>query len=100
MMEEFVQKFRRAVRESGFEERPLIEEFKQEMNRMIWRELIEAEYPPRSIKQWYKRTTNLDRLQKESKQEKEWLRDRKETENQVPRLGLNMLANAGETNRQ
>ena len=32
MMEEFVQKFKRAARGSGYEGRPLVEEFKREMN--------------------------------------------------------------------
>ena len=31
------------------------------MNRIIRRKLIEAEQPPRSIKQWYERATDLDR---------------------------------------
>ena len=44
MMEEFVQKFRRAVRRSEYEKRPLIEEFKQGMNKAIRRKLMEAEY--------------------------------------------------------
>ena len=34
-IKEFVQKFRRVTRESSFERRPLIEEFKREMNRVI-----------------------------------------------------------------
>ena len=34
-MKEFVQEFRRVVRGSGYKERPLIEEFKQDMNRVI-----------------------------------------------------------------
>ena len=34
-MEEFVQEFRRVVRESGYEGRPLVEEFKREINTMI-----------------------------------------------------------------
>jgi len=42
-MEEFVQKFRRVARESRYEERLLIEEFKREMNDMIKRKLMEAE---------------------------------------------------------
>ena len=50
-MEEFVQEFRRAVRGSGYEGRPLIEEFKRGLNRMIRRKLIEIERPPTSIKQ-------------------------------------------------
>ena len=35
MMKEFVQEFRRAVRESGYEERLLIEEFKRNMSDTI-----------------------------------------------------------------
>ena len=50
-MEEFVQKFRRMARESGYEGRPLVEEFKREMNGVIKRKLIEAKRPPTSIKQ-------------------------------------------------
>ena len=34
-MEEFVQEFRRAVRESGYKGRPLVEEFKKVINAMI-----------------------------------------------------------------
>jgi len=42
-MEEFVQKFKRAARGSGYEERLLVEEFKREMNGAIRRKLMEAE---------------------------------------------------------
>ena len=35
IMEEFVQKFRRAARESGYKRRPLVEEFKREINTTI-----------------------------------------------------------------
>jgi len=45
IIEEFVQEFRRAARGSGYEERLLIEEFKE----MIKRKLMEAEQFPRSI---------------------------------------------------
>jgi len=53
MMEEFVQEFKRAARGSGYEERPLVEEFKRGMNGGIWRKLMEVENPPTSIEQWY-----------------------------------------------
>ena len=49
-MEEFVQKYKRAVRESGYEGRLLIKEFKRGINRGIRRELIEVKNPPASIK--------------------------------------------------
>ena len=48
-IEEFVQKFKRTARESGFERRVLVEEFKQRMNRVIRRKLMEAKQPSRSI---------------------------------------------------
>ena len=50
-MEEFVQKFKRAARESGYEGRPLVEEFKREMNGAIRRKLMEVENQPSSIEQ-------------------------------------------------
>jgi len=52
-MEEFVHEFKRAARGSGYEGRPLVEEFKRGMNRGIRRKLMEAENPPTSIEQWY-----------------------------------------------
>ena len=69
-MEEFVQEFQRAARESGYERRPLMEECKRGMNRAIRRKLIEAERLPTSIEQWYECATNLDRHWRESKKEK------------------------------
>jgi len=74
IMEEFMQEFKRAVRGSRYEGRPLIEEFKREMNGMIRRKLIKAERPPTSIEQWYKHATNLDRHWRESRREEERIR--------------------------
>jgi len=50
-MEEFVQEFKRAVRESEYEGKPLMEKFKREMNKGIRRKLMEAESQPASIEQ-------------------------------------------------
>ena len=61
MMEEFVQEFKRAARGSKYERRPLVEEFKREMNGGIRRKLMEVENPLTSIEQWYKRAIALDR---------------------------------------
>jgi len=72
-MEEFVQEFKRAARGSGYEGRPLVEEFKQGMNRGIRRKLMEAENPPASIEQWYRRAMALDRNWRESRREEERL---------------------------
>jgi len=50
-IEEFIQEFRRAVRESGYERQPLIEEFKSEINEVIRKKLIEAKRSLRIIDQ-------------------------------------------------
>ena len=73
-MEEFVQEFKRAARGSGYEGRPLIEEFKRGMNGGIRRKLMEAENPPTSIENWYRRATALDRNWRESRREEERLK--------------------------
>jgi len=44
-MEEFIQEFKRAARESSYKGRLLVEEFKKGINRAIRRKLIEAERP-------------------------------------------------------
>ena len=73
-MEEYIQEFKRAARGSGYEGRPLIKEFKREMNRGIRRKLMEVENPLTSIEQWYRRATALDRNWRESQREEEKLR--------------------------
>jgi len=50
IIKEFVQKFKKVTRDSSFERRPLIEEFKRKINRVIQRKLIESEKFSRSIK--------------------------------------------------
>jgi len=76
-MEEFIQEFKRAARGSGYEGRPLVEEFKRGMNGGIRRKLMEAENPPTSIEQWYRRATALDRNWRESRRKEERLRKKK-----------------------
>ena len=73
-MEEFVQEFKRAARESGYEGRPLVEEFKRGINGGIRRKLMEAENPLTSIENWYRRAMALDRNWRESRREEERLR--------------------------
>ena len=73
-MEEFVQEFKRAARGSGYEGRPLVEEFKRGMNGGIRRKLMETENLPTSIENWYRRATALDRNWWESRREEERLR--------------------------
>ncbi len=50
-IEEFMQEFRRAIRESRHKKRLLIKEFKRWMNVVIKRKLMKAERSPRDIKQ-------------------------------------------------
>ena len=64
-------------RESGYEGRPLVEEFKRGMNGSIRRKLIEAENQPSSIEQWYRRATALNRNWRESRREEKRLREQK-----------------------
>jgi len=77
-IKEFVQEFKRAVRESRYKEQLLVEEFKRGMNGVIRRKLMEAENQPSSIEQWYKRATALDKNWRKSRREEERLMGRKE----------------------
>ena len=77
-MEEFVQEFKRTARGSRYEGRLLVEEFKRGMNGTIRRKLIEAKNQPSSIEQWYRRATALNRNWRESRQEEERLKGKKE----------------------
>ena len=87
-MEEFVQDFKRTARGSGYEGRPLIEEFKRAMNGNIRRKLMKAENQPGSIEQWFKRAITLDRNGKENRREEERLRGRRDN-NGAPAPRLN-----------
>jgi len=49
MIEEFVQEFKRAVRESKYKEGPIIKEFKRGINGVIRKKLMEAEWPLKSV---------------------------------------------------
>ena len=51
MMEEFIQEFKRVVRGSRYKGRPLVEEFKRGMNRVIRRKLMKAKNQPGLIEQ-------------------------------------------------
>ena len=85
MIEEFVQKFRRAARGSGYKKKTFVEEFKRRMNRVIRRKLIEVERPLTSIEQQYKYITNPDKHWRESQREEKRLRKRKKSKNQGQR---------------
>ena len=84
-MEEFMQEFKRTARGSGYEGRPLVEEFKRGMNGGIRRKLMEAENLPTSIEQWYRKAMALDRNWRESRREEERLKGRKEMGGMAPK---------------
>jgi len=65
----YVQEFKKIARGSGYEGRPLIEEFKRGLNRAIRRKLAEAEKLPTTIGEWQERAVRLDRNQRQSRAE-------------------------------
>jgi len=65
----YVQEFKKIARGSGYEGRPLIEEFKRGLNRAIRRKLAEAEELPTTIGEWQERAVRLDRNQRQSRAE-------------------------------
>jgi len=85
IMEKFVQEFKRTARGSGYEERPLVQEFKRGMNGVIRRKLIEAENQSSFIEQWYRRAMALNRNWRESRREEERLKGRKELGGGAPK---------------
>ena len=70
---EYMQEFKKITRGSGYERRPLIEEFKRGLNGSIRRKLAEAEEPPTTIGEWQERAERLDRNQKQSRIEERML---------------------------
>ena len=87
IMKEFVQEFKKAARGSRYKGRPLVEEFKRGINSTICQRLIESEWQPGSIEQWYDRAIALNKNWRESKREEERLRERRD--NGVPTLKVN-----------
>ena len=71
--DEYVQEFKKVARGSGYEGRPLIEEFKRGLNGPIRRKLAEAEEPPSTIGEWQERAVRLDRNQRQSRAEQRML---------------------------
>ena len=70
---EYIQIFKKVLRGSGYEGRPLIEEFKRGLNGNIWRRLVEAELPSITIKEWWKRSVRLDQNLRQSRVEEKVL---------------------------
>jgi len=66
MCDEYIQEFKKVARGSSYEGRPLIKEFKKELNGAIRRKLAEAEELPSTIGEWQERVVRLDRNQRQS----------------------------------
>ena len=62
--DEYVQEFKKVARESSYEGRPLIKEFKRGLNGAIRRKLAEAEELLTIIGEWQERAVRLDRNQR------------------------------------
>ena len=71
--DEYVQIFKKVSRGSGYEGRPLVEEFKRGLNGNIRRRLAEAESPPVTIEEWWERSVRLDRNLRQSRAEEKVL---------------------------
>ena len=71
--DEYVQEFKKVTRGSGYERRPLIEEFKRGLNGAIMRKLVEAEELLTTIGEWQERAVRLDRNQRQSRAEERML---------------------------
>jgi len=71
--DEYMQEFKKVARESGYERRPLIEEFKRGLNGSIRRKLTEAEELPTTIGEWQERAVRLNRNQRQSRMEEKML---------------------------
>jgi len=71
--DEYVQEFKKIARGSGYEGRPLIEEFKRGLSRIIRRKLAEAKEPPTTIGEWQERAVRLDKNQRQSRAEERML---------------------------
>jgi len=71
--DEYVQEFKKVARGSGYEGRPLIEEFKRGLNGAIRRKLAEAEELPTTIEEWQERAVRLDKNQRQSRAEERML---------------------------
>jgi len=70
---EYMQEFKKVTRGSGYEGRPLIEEFKRGLNGRIRRKLAEAEELLTTIGEWQEKVVRLDRNQRLSRMEERML---------------------------
>jgi len=65
------------ARESGYERRVLVEEFKRGLSEVIRRRLSEAEMSPTTITQWQEKVVQLDCNMRQSRAEKRILGGRR-----------------------
>jgi len=70
---EYVQEFKKVVRESSYKGQSLIEEFKRGLSRALKRKLAEVENPSHTIEEWQERAVRLDRNQRQSRAEERML---------------------------
>ena len=77
-MEEFVQEFRRVAKDSRYQRRPLVKEFKRSINRTIYQKLMDSEQKPCFTEQQYDWMIALDKNWRESKKDKERLRRKRD----------------------
>ena len=68
--DKYVQEFKKVTRGTGYERRPLIEEFKRGLNGSIRKKLAEAEELLTTIGEQQERVVRLDRNQRQSRMEK------------------------------
>ena len=60
-LKEHVQDFEKAALEAGYEEFPLIVEFKQSLHPALRKRLSEIQPQPITIQEWYNEAINIDR---------------------------------------
>ena len=65
--DKYMQIFKKTVRGSSYEERPLVEEFKRGLNGNIRRRLAEVESLPSTITEWQERMVKLDHSIRQSR---------------------------------
>jgi len=64
---EYIQEFKKVVRESSYKGWPLIKEFKRGLSRVLRRKLAETKNPSSTIEEWQERAVRLDRNQRQSR---------------------------------
>ena len=66
---EFIQDFKQAAWNSGYQGVPLIDEFKRALHLKLCQRLMEAEAPPVTIDDWYQQASTMDHTWRQSQEE-------------------------------